>query len=43
VACFGHDVQEAFLQALLSSTFKLPVKAAGKFILVSIAEDKYVV
>jgi carbamoylphosphate synthase large subunit len=40
VACFGHDVQEAFLQALLSSTFKLPVKAAGKFILVSIAEDK---
>lgn len=24
VACFGHDVQEAFLQALLASNFKIP-------------------
>jgi len=40
VACFGHDVQEAFLQALLATTFQLPQKDVGKFILVSIAEDK---
>ena len=40
VACFGHDVQEAFLQALLASTFKLPEKGTGKYILISIAEDK---
>ena len=39
VACFGHDVQEAFLQAMLSSTFNLPQKKDGKHILVSIAED----
>jgi len=40
VACFGHDVQEAFLQALLATTFKLPEKLPGRYILVSIAEDK---
>jgi carbamoyl-phosphate synthase/aspartate carbamoyltransferase len=40
VACFGHDVQEAFLQALLASTFNLPEKRPDKYILVSIAEDK---
>jgi len=40
VACFGHDVQEAFLQSLLSSTFQLPQKSPDKYILVSIAEDK---
>jgi carbamoyl-phosphate synthase/aspartate carbamoyltransferase len=39
VACFGHDVQEAFLQALLATTFKLPTKGANNYILVSIAED----
>mmetsp|Transcript_32767 Transcript_32767/g.72153 ORF Transcript_32767/g.72153 Transcript_32767/m.72153 type:complete len:1504 (+) Transcript_32767:197-4708(+) len=40
VACFGHDVQEAFLQSLLATTFKLPEKRADKWILVSIAEEK---
>ena len=40
VACFGRDVQEAFLQALLATTFCLPEKAPGKYILLSIAEDK---
>ena len=40
VACFGSDVQEAFLQALLATTFKLPEKSPNKYILVSIAEDK---
>lgn len=29
-----------FVQALLSTTFKLPEKAVDKFILISIAEDK---
>jgi len=38
VACFGHDVHEAFLQALLASTFKLPVIGKDTYILVSIAE-----
>jgi hypothetical protein len=28
-------------QALLASTFKLPEKGTGKYILVSIAEDRY--
>ena len=40
VACFGHDVQEAFLQALLATTFTLPEKRPDKYVLVSIAEDK---
>lgn len=39
VACFGKDVHEAFLQALLASTFKLPQKLPDKYILISIAED----
>lgn len=39
VACFGHDVQEAFLQALLASNFQLPEKLPNKYILVSIAEN----
>jgi hypothetical protein len=40
VACFGADVQEAFLQALLATAFNLPSKDSDKFILVTIAEDK---
>lgn len=40
VACFGSSVQEAFLQALLATTFKLPALAADKFILVSIAVER---
>ena len=39
VACFGVDAHEAFLQALLASTFKLPEK--NKSILLSIASDKF--
>ena len=42
VACFGSDVQEAFLQALLSTNFKLPLLSKDKYILISFAEDKYV-
>jgi len=37
VACFGQDQHEAFIQALLSTTFKLPTK--NKTILLSIAAD----
>jgi len=37
VACFGEHVHEAFLQSLLSTTFKLPNK--NKTILLSIASD----
>lgn len=40
VACFGRDVQEAFLQALLASTFQLPSKSPDRYILISIAEEK---
>eukprot|EP00599_Poterioochromonas_sp_BG-1_P014407 CAMPEP_0173162894 /NCGR_PEP_ID=MMETSP1105-20130129/19587_1 /TAXON_ID=2985 /ORGANISM="Ochromonas sp., Strain BG-1" /LENGTH=1492 /DNA_ID=CAMNT_0014082827 /DNA_START=54 /DNA_END=4533 /DNA_ORIENTATION=+ len=40
VACFGKDVHEAFLQALLASNFNLPEKKPDKYILVSIAEEK---
>eukprot|EP00602_Paraphysomonas_sp_CaronLab_P004988 CAMPEP_0185029084 /NCGR_PEP_ID=MMETSP1103-20130426/15178_1 /TAXON_ID=36769 /ORGANISM="Paraphysomonas bandaiensis, Strain Caron Lab Isolate" /LENGTH=1476 /DNA_ID=CAMNT_0027563701 /DNA_START=111 /DNA_END=4541 /DNA_ORIENTATION=- len=40
VACFGHDVQEAFLQSLLATTFKLPQVHPNKHILISIAEDR---
>ena len=41
VACFGKDVHDAFLQALLASTFRLPqvMPKGNKYILVSIAED----
>ena len=39
VACFGHDVQEAFLQALLAANFNMPTVAPDRYILVSIAED----
>ena len=35
VACFGSDVKEAFLQALLATTFQLPEK--NRSILISIA------
>jgi hypothetical protein len=38
VACFGQNVQEAFLQSLLASNFQLPLK--HNKILISIAEDK---
>ncbi|KAL3938219.1 MAG: hypothetical protein SGBAC_006826 [Bacillariaceae sp.] len=37
VACFGQDQHEAFIQALLSTTFKLPTK--NRSILLSIASD----
>lgn len=39
VACFGPDSHEAFLQAMLSTSFKLPIK--NKSILLSIASDKF--
>lgn len=39
VACFGDDTHEAFLQALLASTFKLPRK--GGSILLSIASSDF--
>ena len=41
VACFGHDVHEAFLQAMLASTFKFPSKQTDKHILISIAEESF--
>jgi carbamoyl-phosphate synthase large subunit len=37
VACFGHDIQEAFLLSMLSTTFKLPEKS--KAILLSFASE----
>lgn len=37
VACFGQDQNEAFIQALLSTTFQLPTK--NHSILISIASD----
>jgi carbamoylphosphate synthase large subunit len=40
VACFGHDVQEAYLQSLLASTFKLPEISPEKFILISIGDER---
>jgi len=40
VACFGKDVHEAFLQALLASNFNLPKKSPDKYILISLAEEK---
>lgn len=39
VACFGASAHEAFLQALLATTFKLPEK--NRSILVSIASDEF--
>jgi len=39
VACFGIDSHQAFLQAMLSTTFELPKKDKG--ILLSIASDKF--
>lgn len=39
VACFGEDSHEAFLQSMLSTTFKLPNK--NRAILLSIANDKF--
>ncbi|KAL7556855.1 hypothetical protein ACA910_016326 [Epithemia clementina (nom. ined.)] len=39
VACFGEDVHEAFLQSMLSTTFRLPNK--NKTILLSIASDRF--
>jgi hypothetical protein len=39
VACFGNDVQEAFLQALLATDFKIPQIGKGHYILISIAEE----
>ena len=39
VACFGEDAHEAFLQSMLSTTFKLPNK--NRTILFSIASDKF--
>lgn len=39
VACFGENTHEAFLQSMLSTTFKLPKK--NNSILLSIASDEY--
>lgn len=39
VACFGESVHEAFLQSLLSTTFKLPNR--NRTILLSIASDVF--
>ncbi|CAB9528515.1 Carbamoyl-phosphate synthase large chain [Seminavis robusta] len=39
VACFGVDSHQAFLQAMLSTSFKLPNK--NRSILLSIASDKF--
>ena len=39
VACFGQDSHEAFLQAMLSTPFKLPNK--NRTILLSIASDQF--
>jgi carbamoylphosphate synthase large subunit/anthranilate/para-aminobenzoate synthase component II len=39
VACFGEDAHEAFLQSMLSTTFKLPNKT--RTILLSIASDRF--
>lgn len=39
VACFGDDAQEAFLQSLLATGFKLP--KTGASVLLSIASDTY--
>ena len=39
VACFGDDIHEAFLQALLSTGFKLPNR--NRSILLSIASDEF--
>ena len=39
VACFGEDQNEAFMQALLSTTFKLP--NSKRTILLSIASDTF--
>ena len=39
VACFGEDAHEAFLQAMLATGFKLPVR--NRTILLSIASDVF--
>lgn len=39
VACFGDDIHEAFLQALLSTGFKLPNR--NRSILLSLASDEF--
>jgi carbamoyl-phosphate synthase small subunit len=39
VACFGEDSHEAFLQSMLSTTFRLPTKT--KAILLSIASEEF--
>jgi len=39
VACFGEDIHEAFLQSMLSTSFKLPNK--NKSILLSIASQEF--
>ncbi len=39
VACFGEDTHEAFLQSMLSTTFKLPNK--NSTILLSIASEEF--
>jgi len=40
VACFGHDLHEAFLLALMATDFKLPTIGNNKYILVSITDEK---
>ena len=39
VACFGEDVHEAFLQSMLSTTFRLPKE--NRTILLSISSEKF--
>ena len=39
VACFGDDAQEAFIQAMLATGFKIPTP--GSSILLSIASDEF--
>lgn len=39
VACFGSDVHEAFLEAMLASNFNIPEK--GAYVLISIATGRF--
>lgn len=39
VACFGEDTHEAFLQSMLSTSFKLPIK--NKSIMLAIASEEF--
>lgn len=41
VACFGQDQNEAFLKALLASTFKLPTKNRSVLVSIATTENRY--